>query len=301
MAHLNSDAAVNSLANKANTLMNNSESLMRNLSNVKSMIGTMTTQSYAGDPNHVPAGYPPSLPMSYYQTVPPGIFKENPTMMTNNQPPVMGIPGAMPPSLPQLYDLVRGLERSIATQDQLVQQFVQEIHDLQQYTRKNSILVHGLELPTEKEDLQGYKFSNFVCDKLNQLFTPKESMSEAAQEKCKKVQSLVGPVTSRTDIDATHVLPTKKKAKKTVIVVKFVSRLVRNEFFYNKSALKGTGITISEHLSPHQLDLQAQVRNALGYDAKVWTDQGKIFGIVKGQKQCFKSKSDIERFTRIRP
>ena len=88
--------------------------------------------------------------------------------------------------------------------------------------------------------------------------------------------------------------------KKTVVVVKFVSRLVRNELFYNKSVMKGTGVSLSEHLTKYKLDLQSKVRNALGDDARVWSSQGKIFGIVRGVKQSFNCEKDIERHINMR-
>jgi len=62
--------------------------------------------------------------------------------------------------------------------------------------------------------------------------------------------------------------------------------------------LKGSGVSVSEHLTYHQQELQDNVRYALGKDAKVWSNQGKIFGIVKGQKQLFRNQKDIDRYVR---
>ena len=91
-------------------------------------------------------------------------------------------------------------------------------------------------------------------------------------------------------------LPTKstKKNKKSVVVIKFNSRLVRNELFFNISVLKGTGITITEHLTKQRLELQDKVRKLLGENGRVWTSQGIIYGLVKGQKTSFKTQKDID-------
>jgi len=231
---------INRLSRTAETLVQNQEAMMNNLSNFKSMASTVSTSAISmTSPNY---GMQNALPSAYYQSVPAGIFKPS---FTNNHPSAPPPPSTnyQPPgtyNFPHhnsgdLSSIITFLEKSIITQGELIQGFVQEIRDLQQYTRKNSLLVHGLELPSEKDDMQGFKFADFVCDKLNKMFTASETMSDAAKERCAKVQNLVGPLNSRRDIDATHVLPTKskKKDKKTVVVVKFVSRLVRNEFFYN--------------------------------------------------------------------
>lgn len=299
-------ATLNRLAQTAESLANNHQAMVSSLSAVKSM--STTTQSY-GNPMTGNYGPPQSgIPDSYYHSVPSGIFKQN---TYNNQPPLSsntqpasnnsGYNSAFAPTPPnQMNNIIKFLEQSVQNQGKLIMEFVQEIRDLQQYTRKNSLLIHGLDIPTDKEDLQGYKFANYVCDKLNGMFTPSDAMAQPAKDRCVKVQELIGPLQSRKDIDATHILPTrsKKKDKKSCIVVKFVSRLVRNELFYNKSALKGSGVSISEHLTKHQQDLQDKVRTALGYDAKVWSNQGKIFGIVKGQKHLFRTENDIKHIVK---
>ena len=54
-----------------------------------------------------------------------------------------------------------------------------------------------------------------------------------------------------------HILPTRSqnKSKKSVVIVKFKSRFMKYDIYDNRSKLKGTGISVTEHLTPENLNL----------------------------------------------
>ena len=99
--------------------------------------------------------------------------------------------------------------------------------------RQWNLLIHNVtDMPVNYSNgkvIKGLRFSNWVAGKLNSLF-PSLPIRITAEE-----------------ISVSHPLRLKNKlSKQNVIVVRFVRRDVRNEIFYSKSQLKGTGITISQ-------------------------------------------------------
>ena len=54
------------------------------------------------------------------------------------------------------------------------------------------------------------------------------------------------------------------ESPKQIIIVRFVSRLVRNEIFASKSSLKDTPIAITEHLTATNLSLLKAAQKLVG-------------------------------------
>ena len=148
---------------------------------------------------------------------------------------------------------------------------------IDQYSRLSSLLIHGLlNIPTGKE-FKGLKFSIWVAAELTRL-----------------LPSLTAPITAQ-HIDVAHPLPTKSRSSKSVVIVKFCRRDIRNEIFYAKRDLKGSGISISEHLTTANLNLYNEAQKVP--NSKTWTSQCKIFIKVEGHdKKVVNSKQDIDCF-----
>ena len=107
------------------------------------------------------------------------------------------------------------------------------------------------------------------------------------------------------DIEYAHVLPTRSgKAKKTVILVKFRNRFAKYDIYDNRKELKGTGVSVTEHLTAANLQLLAEARATVGF-VNVWTSQTKILanfdGVITHVKGAEEIKNLREKFLQKYP
>ena len=140
------------------------------------------------------------------------------------------------------------------------------LNDGNQYSRKNSLLVKGLKNVPRRA--HGRKFSRFVARELKKLL----------------------PFINITvhDIDCSHILYYDGSKSKPVIIVKFISRDLRNLFYKNNYRILHSQIYFSEHLTQENLKLLHNVKVASNGNA--WSDQCKIFAVLDGKKK----KIDME-------
>ena len=79
------------------------------------------------------------------------------------------------------------------------------------------------------------------------------------------------------------------------VVVKFRSCEMRDEAWFGKTSLKGSGVTISEFLTSRRHRLFKAVRMRLGV-SKCWTREGRIVGLdQKGKRHIVSSLGDLDR------
>ncbi|XP_070543753.1 uncharacterized protein [Ptychodera flava] len=145
----------------------------------------------------------------------------------------------------------------------------EELHDLQQYSRRNNIEIHGI------PQRNGEDTNDIVV----------------------RVAAAVGVDITPSDIDISHRLPsrqnqTQQRHQTPAIIVKFVRRSVRNSIYYARKNLRGqtpnqirvgdnntNNIYINENLTPTMKRLFHQVnerRKQLKWRF-IWTSNGKIF------------------------
>lgn len=131
------------------------------------------------------------------------------------------------------------------------------IDELEQYSRRNCLLVHGI-----KE-------------------TPKENATEAA---IGVLNSKLNLRLSVDDIDRCHRLQTRNTTRTAAqvvaeghkpIIIKFISYRVRERVWKNKKMLKGTGILVTESLTVKRLKLYREVQEIVG-KRRCWTMDGRI-------------------------
>lgn len=113
------------------------------------------------------------------------------------------------------------------------------------------------------------------------------------------------------DIEAVHRLgqPRKKptpsgssgqsgdKSPPRGIIVRFVSRKVRDAVLYSRKLLRGTGITIVEDLTPRAYSLLCKVKSEPGVCKQAWTKNGRV--VVKMPNDRIvqvDSMSDLEKY-----
>ena len=141
-----------------------------------------------------------------------------------------------------------------------------------QYSCKNSILIGGYKsLPK----IYGLDFIKATVEELNLLFP-----------------SLNGAITPY-NIDDAHPLPTKGSSNKKVVIVKFTNRWIKNEIIKHKDDLIGTGLSVSEHLTPHTRELLSCAKNIVGtYNA--WVFNTKVFAEHNGMKYHIHNSRDLD-------
>ena len=296
---------INRLASTADALSATQANMSQEIHSVRGMFNSIASQIPASamltSPSNAvtvnPTTAPPGYPM-YGNSMGTNNFQSTPTGNTNTMAPGVQSYQVNANTVPtfdynklsaeqqqllilnmnKLNGTLNYLENAVKDHDQLISDFQHRLNENDQYLRRNSLLAIGMKPPTEKEKLRGFKFADFVCEELNKLYGDK----------------LTHPLSSEKHIDAAHVLPTRNK-KKTVIIIQFISRIVRNEVFYAKRVLKQTGISICEHLTTHQLKLLDKTRNVLGKNVPVWTNQGTIFALVDNKKIPIRHDNDLKR------
>ena len=164
------------------------------------------------------------------------------------------------------------LQQEWSSLDTAVKGNTDRIDVFAQYSRINSLLIHGLmNIP----DVDSYEFGIYIVNKINELLLP----------------HLVFKI-ELGHLEFAHILSTKSK-KKNVVIVKFKSRFAKNDVYDNRSKLKGTGVSITEHLTKKNLQLLKATRDIVGF-INVWTSQTKILANLEGEVFHIKTSKDLE-------
>ena len=153
---------------------------------------------------------------------------------------------------------------------------IHDLNEVQQQMRKNSLLVHGLDDVPKKR--YGLAFSKYIIEKLQELFP------SIAHEL--KVE----------DIDVSHPLPSKKKS---LVIVKFVRRDIKNMVFFEKKTLKNSPlkVSITEHLTPLNRWYLKEARELVGFK-NAWTSQCIVYALVNNRKVRISSTGDLDFVSR---
>ena len=134
-----------------------------------------------------------------------------------------------------------------------------DVGDLQQYSRRTNILIHGIK--EEKEESTDDLVLNVVNDSLE-----------------------IADITVK-DISRSHRLGKKKDGKTRPIIARFTSYRSKQAIYKTKRKLKGKGIVITENLTKERYDLYQKCQTRFGKD-KCWTIDGNIHlltGKINGQ------------------
>ena len=119
----------------------------------------------------------------------------------------------------------------------------------EQYSRRNCLLLHGIE---------------------------EESNENTDQRVIEVLWESMGETISIQDIDRTHRLTGKKpNGKSKPVIVKFVRYNTRNLIFKNKKKLKGSRISITENLTAKRMKKLQTAREEHRFKS-VWMQNGRI-------------------------
>jgi regulator of replication initiation timing len=157
------------------------------------------------------------------------------------------------------------------------------VSELMQYTRRNDLVIHGIEAQTFAE-----ASSSVQQDSLSQTVTgPNSSVTEEAVIRLCR-ESLGVPVT-KDDISVVHRLASKggnatsssSSRGPAPIIVRFTRRKTRDEVFKARKQLKDArpGVYINEHLTPENASLFKQARMLVKQKKllSAWTANCSVF------------------------
>lgn len=187
-------------------------------------------------------------------------------------------------------DRVKSLEERNNDLELSVTNLIDEIDNLQQYSRRNCILIHGIK---ELEELKD-------TDELSVKDADAVALREDTDELVLKVfrEKLLLHGIEATDLDRTHRVGKKSKVNKKPrpIIVKFARYNIRNEVFRSKRKLKATGITITESLTSRRLQLLKEVQG-LEQVKSAWTSDGRVVCLLQDNKtkMQIEKQGDLER------
>ena len=154
--------------------------------------------------------------------------------------------------------------------DGLVVNLNRQVDDQANYTRRNQLLIHGM----EEED------GERTTEKVLKLFSEKlniENITEDALDRTHRI--------GRRDMTRST---RGRKAKVRPIIVKFISYQDRKNVFDNKKRLKGFNYSISENLSKSRYDLYHKCQDHFGKN-HCWTYDQRIL--------CKNSRNEIVNIT----
>lgn len=169
-----------------------------------------------------------------------------------------------------LETTIHKLQKGLATAET-------KIDDGEQYSRRNCLLIHGIpeRLNEDTSALAIKTFDDLSTDEFKVEIQP-------------------------TDLDRTHRLGKKKvslddsKPRPRPIIVKFCSYENRKLVYKNKKELKGSGITISESLTAHRMELLRLAKRHPKVEA-AWSMDGRISCLLENKKRVnINNKRDID-------
>ena len=146
------------------------------------------------------------------------------------------------------------------------------LDDLNQYGRRNCLVLHGLSANTDLPNSQS-NYKEFL-DKI-----------------IKKINDNLSLNLSSNNIDIAHPLPVTKNGK-TPVIIKFLRRSDRNLVYQNKRHFSKSGLAITESLTKKRLQLLKEAGSLLGQE-NVWTSNGTIFCNINAKREVIKTQDDL--------
>ena len=172
----------------------------------------------------------------------------------------------------ELEDKHNSFGEKMANLEEINLKLQEDIDSFEQYGRRNCLLLHGI---PESKDQPTRE------DTAMDLFNSKLKLK-----------------ITKADLDRSHRLALRKqKARPRPIIVKFTSYNKRSEVFRVKKHLKGSGISISESLTPQRQALLNTVKQHPAVTSS-WTMDGRIICLLpSNNKVVIERKKDLSKLT----
>ena len=179
-----------------------------------------------------------------------------------------------------LNDTVEKLTSKVISNEDDIADILERVVGLEAQTRRESLLIHNLPDIPKPQFRTEYNMIGYTCKVLNELMPRK---------------FIIHP----GHISTAHLIFSKNRNNnKPILLVKFVHRWMRNDFFYDRNSIRDKRVAITEHLCQFRLNLLREARKKFGYN-NVFTDQSKIYRIFNGRTIKINHFNDIKVADRL--
>lgn len=176
---------------------------------------------------------------------------------------------------------IQELKKLNMEKDKKIALLEKRVDDLEQYSRGNDIVISGLET-------RHRSYANVVATVDTTTERRRAEETEAERE------SLEGEVAhfleskgikiNLNDIESCHTLPSKNKNTAPVVIIRLLSRKIKQVILKQGKKLKGTDVYIHEHLTKKNSDIARRAR-MLKKHKKIqatWTSNCKVYIKLNG-------------------
>jgi len=151
-----------------------------------------------------------------------------------------------------------------------------DINNLEQYTRRNSVRIYGVNDPEKKE-----------------------TSAETAKQVVKLVKDKLEVDITVADIDIAHRTGIFQNDGNRPIICKFVSRFTKHDVIKARRKLKKSGYVIKEDLTIQNAKLLEKTKELETVES-AWSHEGKIIALLKtGTSMVVNWKTDLDELGRI--
>lgn len=192
----------------------------------------------------------------------------------------------------ELLDEVKTLKTLLTEKDRKISALEQRVDDLEQYTRREDLVLSGLETRH-----QTYARATANADTTEDA--PQEELQSLEQQVVSFLHSKNISI-HMEDISICHTLPRMSGKSKPAVIIRFISRKPRNDVLRQAKKLKGTNVYINEHLTKKNGDIAREAR-MLRKQQKItgtWTRNGSVW--IKGQDGSVKVIKDMKELEKVK-
>jgi hypothetical protein len=178
------------------------------------------------------------------------------------------------------------LRRQLVESTNVARQLKLDQESLEQYSRADSSILHGLPLPTQNASEDLFKSVPALLNSHIRDLNLTHEMISAMHRLPGSLPS--GPTSSN------------RPARPPPVVIRLVRKQVRSAIMSGRKSLKGTGLGISDHLTPARAALLKKA-NALVSDGKAtaaWSQDGKVLmKDLRNRTVPITSELDLQQFS----
>nr|CAH7735330.1 unnamed protein product [Callosobruchus chinensis] len=180
-------------------------------------------------------------------------------------------------------DVLNTILRKIEDTNQGIMELNEKFDEMQNDMVQVKQIANSNEIKIEESNRKIEQLQQFSKRCNLRVFGIIESNNEKCREVLHNVIKTKLKLTSITpeDIEMAYRCGSKKEGPPRAILVRFYSAKMKNEVYFNKKNLKGSGITIREDLTATRMKIVKEKMSIYG-NKGVWTNDGKILWLENG-------------------
>lgn len=200
--------------------------------------------------------------------------------------------------LETMMSAIQSLQTANKEKEERIVGLETRVSELEQYTRKDDIIITGLQTRHESYARATGGFDDTKGDgaSQNEREVLETRVLDFLKEKAIPIES--------HEVSACHTLGRGRQDGKPVILMRLISRKAKDAILKNAKNLKGTGVYINEHLTKQNADIAKNARFLKKQNRiqNTWTRNCKIFIKTLGAPEvarviCIRNKSELQRYS----